>query len=151
MTGQRNPDRDWTVDSKETVHYISVYVQPPPIGRETEARLWYDYSHARGNFVYVVGPALPAPNQLPETYNKLQDFRLDVRHRVNGTGGLDPVVRVRELPDLRLRVRSHRHQQHRTAQHPHPRLHLPAVHGTHGTVRHLVLLVRTWRSTAEAG
>jgi len=30
------------------------------------------------------GPALPPPSQLPRTFNKLQDLRLDVRHRLNG-------------------------------------------------------------------
>jgi MtrB/PioB family decaheme-associated outer membrane protein len=78
---QNDPNRDWTTDSKETVHYISVYVQPPQFGK-TEARLTYDYSNARGRYVYNVGPALPPPSQLPETYNKLQDLRLDVRHRL---------------------------------------------------------------------
>ncbi|HKH72986.1 MAG TPA: MtrB/PioB family outer membrane beta-barrel protein [Vicinamibacterales bacterium] len=79
-----DPNRDWTADSLETVHYVSVYVQPPRIGRNTEARLSYDYSYARGNFVYGVGPALPPPSQLPRTFNKLQDLRVDVRHRLNG-------------------------------------------------------------------
>ena len=79
-----DPNRDWTADSLETVHYVSVFVQPPRIGRNTEARLSYDYSYARGNFVYAVGPALPPPSQLPRTFNKLQDLRLDVRHRLNG-------------------------------------------------------------------
>jgi MtrB/PioB family decaheme-associated outer membrane protein len=79
-----DPNRDWTADSLETVHYVSVFLQPPRIGRNTEARLSYDYSYARGNFVYAVGPALPPPSQLPQTFNKLQDLRLDVRHRLNG-------------------------------------------------------------------
>ena len=80
---QQDPNRDWTVDSTENVHYFSIYVSPPRIGANTETRLSYEYAHARGNFVYVVGPALPPPAQLPETFNKLQDFRLDVRHRLN--------------------------------------------------------------------
>jgi MtrB/PioB family decaheme-associated outer membrane protein len=79
-----DPNRDWTTDSQETVHYFSIYLQPPRIGRNTEARVSYDYAHARGNFVYGTGPALPAPSQLPETFNKLQDLRLDVRHRLSG-------------------------------------------------------------------
>jgi hypothetical protein len=66
------------------VHYVSVFVQPPRIGRNTEARFSWDYSYARGNFVYEVGPALPPPSQLPQTFNKLQDLRLDVRHRLSG-------------------------------------------------------------------
>jgi MtrB/PioB family decaheme-associated outer membrane protein len=81
---ETDPNRDWTADSRERVHYISFYVQPPRIGANTEARFSYDYSHARGNFVYAVGPALPTPSQLPETFNKLQELRLDVRHRLSG-------------------------------------------------------------------
>ena len=79
-----DPNRDWTTDAKETVHYVSFYVEPPRIGANTEARFSYDYAHARGNFVYNVGPALPTPSQLPQTFNKLQDLRLDVRHRLSG-------------------------------------------------------------------
>jgi MtrB/PioB family decaheme-associated outer membrane protein len=79
-----DPNRDWTADTRETVHYVSIYVNPPRIGPNTEARLSYDYSNARGNIVYEVGPALPPPSQLPQTYNKLQDFRADVRHRLTG-------------------------------------------------------------------
>ncbi len=80
---KNDPNRDWTVDSKENVHYFSIYAYPPRIGANTEMRVAYEYAHARGNFFYEVGPALPPPAQLPETFNKLQDFRLDVRHRIN--------------------------------------------------------------------
>jgi MtrB/PioB family decaheme-associated outer membrane protein len=83
-TQQQDPNRDWTVDSRESVHYVSFFVEPPRIGRNTEARFSYEYAHARGNYFYEVGPALPPPSQLPETYNKLQDLRLDVRHRLSG-------------------------------------------------------------------
>jgi MtrB/PioB family decaheme-associated outer membrane protein len=79
-----DPNRNWAVDTRETVHYVSVFVQPPRIGRNTEARFSYDYAHARGNFVYAVGPALPPPSQLPQTFNKLQDLRFDVRYRLSG-------------------------------------------------------------------
>jgi len=58
-------------------------VNSPKIGGRTEARFAYEYAHARGNFVYAVGSALPPPSQLPETFNKLQDLRLDIRHRIN--------------------------------------------------------------------
>ena len=51
---------------------MSIYLHPPRIGRNTEARVSYDYAHARGNFVNGVGPALPTPSQLPETFNELQ-------------------------------------------------------------------------------
>ena len=81
-----DPNRDWTVDSMERVHYFSVYLYPPRIFDATEVRVAYEYAHARGNYFYEVGPALATPtfpSQLPETFNKLQDFRLDVRHRLS--------------------------------------------------------------------
>ena len=81
---QQDPNRDWTVDSREHVHYFSLYLQPPPLGTGTEVRTSYNYSKARGNFIYEVGPALPPPSQLPEVFNKLQNFTLDVRHRLSG-------------------------------------------------------------------
>ena len=81
---QTDPTRDWTVDSRENVHYFSIYVQPPRLGTRTEMRVSYDYSNATGNYLYEVGPALPPPSQLPEVYNKLQQFKFDLRHRLWG-------------------------------------------------------------------
>ena len=80
---QLDPNRDWTVDSVERVDYFSIYVHPPRFGR-TETRVSYDYAHARSDFVYEVGSALAPPSQLPQTFNKMQDFKLDVRHRLTG-------------------------------------------------------------------
>jgi MtrB/PioB family decaheme-associated outer membrane protein len=79
-----DPLRDWTTDSKERVNYFSIYAMPPRFGRNTEARVSYDFSHAKGNYLYTVAPGgpLPAPSQLPEVFNKLQQFHLDVRHRL---------------------------------------------------------------------
>ena len=77
-----DPNRNWTADSQENVHYFSIYVQPPRIGTKTEMRASYDYSLAKGNYLYEVGPALPPPSQLPEVFNKLQNFRLDVRYQL---------------------------------------------------------------------
>ena len=80
-----DPNRDWTTDSAERVHYFSIYASPPRIGRNTETRLAYDISDARGDYLYTVVPGgpLPPPSQLPEVFNKLQQFHLDVRHRLN--------------------------------------------------------------------
>ena len=80
-----DPLRDWTADSRETVNYFSIFVTPPRIGRNTEARFSYDYSHAVGSYLYAVpvGSPVPAPNQLPDVYNKLQQLKLDVRHRLS--------------------------------------------------------------------
>jgi MtrB/PioB family decaheme-associated outer membrane protein len=80
-----DPLRDWTTDSKEHVHYFSLYVTPPRIGDATEARFSYDYSNARANYFYglVPGSPLTPPSQLPEAYNTLQELKLDVRHRLS--------------------------------------------------------------------
>ena len=79
-----DPRRDWTADSSERVHYFSVYLTPPRFGA-TEARLSYDYAKSTGSFTYGLAPntTLPGPSQLPDVFNKLQQFRLDVRHRVS--------------------------------------------------------------------
>jgi hypothetical protein len=86
---ETDPNRDWTADSKERVNYFSIYVAPPRIGRNTEARLSYDYSYAEGTYFYAVVPGgpLPAPNQLPNVFNKLQQLRVDVRHRLTNRLG----------------------------------------------------------------
>ena len=81
---QADPNRDWLADTKETVHFVSFYVQSPRIRENTEVRFSYDYAHARGNIVYDVGSALPKPSQLPQTFNKLTDLRIEARHRLTG-------------------------------------------------------------------
>lgn len=79
-----NPRRDWTADTSERVHYFSVYLAPPRFGK-TEARLSYDYSEATGSYTYGLAPdtVLLGPAQLPDVFNKLQQLRVDVRHRVS--------------------------------------------------------------------
>ena len=79
-----DPNRDWTADSSERVHYFSLYAQPPRFGN-TEARLSYDYARSEGNYTYgiVPGGPVPPPSQLPQVFNKLQQFRADVRHRLS--------------------------------------------------------------------
>ena len=82
---EKDPNRDWTVNSKERVNYFSIYAVPPKIGPNTEARLSYDYSYALGTYLYATvpgGPLVP-PNQLPDVDNKLQQLHLDVRHRIS--------------------------------------------------------------------
>ncbi len=80
-----DPNRDWTADSKERVHYFSIYLTPPRIGPNTEVRFSYDYAHSRGDYLYAVVPGgpLPPPSQLPQVFNKLQELKLDVRHRLS--------------------------------------------------------------------
>jgi MtrB/PioB family decaheme-associated outer membrane protein len=79
-----DPRRDWTTDSAERVHYFSLYLTPPRLGPSTEARLTYDYAHAKSDYVYGVVPGgpVPAPVQLPQVFNKVQNLRVDVRHRI---------------------------------------------------------------------
>jgi MtrB/PioB family decaheme-associated outer membrane protein len=80
-----DPLRNWTADTAETVHYFSLYATPPRIGRNTEARVSYDFSHAEGSYLYTVaqGGPLPAPSQLPNVFNRLQQLHVDVRHRLS--------------------------------------------------------------------
>jgi MtrB/PioB family decaheme-associated outer membrane protein len=80
-----DPLRDWTADSTERVHYFSIYASPPRIGHNTEIRFSYDFSHAEGNYLYTIPVAspIPAPNQLPNVFNKLQQLHLDVRYRLS--------------------------------------------------------------------
>jgi hypothetical protein len=58
---------------------------PPRLGRNTQARISYDFSHAEASYFYGVVPGgpLPAPSQLPNVFNKLQQLHLDVRHRLS--------------------------------------------------------------------
>ena len=79
-----NPLRNWTSDAKETVHYFSIYATPPRIGRNTEVRFSYDYSHADASNLYTIpaGSPIPTPNQLPNVFNKLQQLHIDLRHRL---------------------------------------------------------------------
>jgi MtrB/PioB family decaheme-associated outer membrane protein len=81
---ETDPNRDWTTDSTERVDYISLYARPPRLG-STEARFSYDYSYAKGKYVYGVVPGgpLPPPSQLPNVFNKLQQLHVDVRHRLS--------------------------------------------------------------------
>jgi hypothetical protein len=83
---QDDPTRDWTVDTAETVNYFSLYLTPPKFGKNTEARVTYDFSYAEGSYLYTVVPGgpLPPPSQLPNVYNKLQQLHVDVRHRLSG-------------------------------------------------------------------
>ena len=80
-----DPLRDWSADSSEDVHYFSLYVTPPRFGRNTEARLVYDYSDARANYLYAIPPGSPLvpPNQLPTAYNTLHELRGELRHRLS--------------------------------------------------------------------
>lgn len=81
---QADPARDWTTDALEIVHYVSVFITPPRLGPNTDVRGAYDWADARTHFQYGVAPGgpLPQPTQLPKVSNRLQQLRLDVRHRL---------------------------------------------------------------------
>jgi Protein of unknown function (DUF3374). len=74
-----DPLRNWTSDSTETVNYFSIYATPPRIGRNTEVRISYDFSHAAGDNLYTipVGSPITTPNQLPEVFNQLQQLHIE--------------------------------------------------------------------------
>ena len=80
-----DPLRNWTSDAKETVHYFSIYASPPRIGRNTEMRVLVRLQ-PRGRELtstrFRRAARLPAPNQLPNVFNKLQQLHIDVRHRL---------------------------------------------------------------------
>jgi MtrB/PioB family decaheme-associated outer membrane protein len=81
--GQENdPTRDWTADSTEVVNYFSIFAALPKFKQGSEVRFSYDYSYAEGSYFYgiVPGGPLTPPNQLPNVFNKLQQFHADVRH-----------------------------------------------------------------------
>ena len=96
-----DPLRNWTTDSTERVNYFLIYLTPPRFGN-TEARVSYEYAHSRGNYLYGVVPGgpLPEPDQLPEVFNKLQDFRLDVRHRLSNRLAATFAYRLRTVQRL---------------------------------------------------
>src|SRR5262249_1813926 len=79
-----DPLRNWTVDSKETVHYFSLYATPPRIGANTEVRFSYDFSHAEGSYLYTIPVRSPntPPTQPPNVYNKLHQRPIDARYKI---------------------------------------------------------------------
>ena len=125
-----DPNRDWTADSTETVHYFSIYVTPPRFGA-TEARLSYDYAHVEERLRLRRGAGRTSacrPRSCREVFNKLQQFKLDVRHRALQQAGGQRVLPLRAVRRLRFRVRPDGHQQHRPAELAGPRLRVSAVY-----------------------
>ena len=139
-----DPLRNWTADSTETVHYFSIYATPPRIGRNTEVRFSYDFSHAEGNYLYTIpaGSPITPPNQLPNVFNKLQQLHIDARHRLyEATSRRTFSYLYEPLQHLRLRVRPERGQRHRPAQLAGHGVRLPAVHREFVRVRSEISLV----------
>ena len=148
-----DPLRNWTADSTETVHYFSIYATPPRIGRNTEVRFSYDFSHAAGNNLYTIpaGSPIPTPNQLPEVFNKLQQLHIDARYRISEEPRGHVLVSLRAAEHLRLRVRSQRGQRHRPARLAGHGVRLPAVHREFLRVRSQVPLVTRSARQAVSG
>ena len=148
-----DPLRNWTSDSTETVHYFSIYATPPRIGRNTEVRFSYDFSHAAGNNLYTIpaGSPITTPNQLPEVFNKLQQLHIDARHRITKNLAATFSYLYEPLNIYRLRVRSQRGQRHRPAQLAGHGVRLPAVHREFVRVRPEISLVVIRRSLIVSG
>ena len=138
-----DPLRNWTSDSTETVHYFSIYATPPRIGRNTEVRFSYDFSHAEANYLYTIpaGSPITTPNQLPNVFNKLQQLHVDAAPSPLEPPRGDVLVSLRAVAHLRLRLRSQRGQRHRPAQLAGAGVRLPPVHGALVHVRREVFLV----------
>lgn len=81
-------------------------------------------------YAVVPGGPLPPPNQLPKVYNKLQQLRADVRHRLSSQAACETLVPVRAISSLGLCVRPDCRRQHRPAQFAGPGIRLPSVRGT---------------------
>ena len=113
-----DPNRDWSADTREEVHYFSIYLTPPRIGARTEARFSYDYANSTANTLQTVVPGgpIPVPAPLPEVFNKLQELKLDMRHRLSRTLIATFSYCLRAVRRLRLCFRSNNGQQHRPAQ-----------------------------------
>ena len=112
-------------------------------GRTLRSAFSYDFSHAEGNYLYTIpaGSPIPAPNQLPNVFNKLQQLHLDVRYRLSSRLAALVLVPVRAAEHLRLRVRPERGQRHRAAELAGHGLRVSALHRQLGGVRPPVSLV----------
>lgn len=88
-----DPDRDWTLDSDETVHTAGVTLDLIRTVPRTEIRLGYDWTDSDQGFIYA-GPridALAAVGQfipLPSVTNAWQRATIDVRYFLNAKVGV---------------------------------------------------------------
>ena len=142
-----DPNRDWTTDSTENVHYFSLYLTPPKMGRNTEARFvlrllecarelrlrhrsWRPVAGAKsaaGGLQHPAGAARGGPPSIVE-----EDCGL-------------VFVRIRAVPRLRLRDGSQRDRRHRATQLAGPGVRLQALHDEfRGGEPAVLLLVRRW-------
>ena len=125
-----DPNRDWTTDSAERVHYFSIYAAPPRIGRNTETRLAYDISDARGDYLYTTVPGGPLPAAVTAARSVQQAPAVPPRREAPAErqAGGDIHLPLRAVPGLRFRVRPDRGERHRPAQLARPGLRLSPVH-----------------------
>ena len=143
-TAQFNdPLRDWTADSTETVHYFSIYANPPRIGREHRDPRRLRLQPRRGEL------PLHHPGGQPDTAAQSAAQRVQqaaaAAHR-RAAPALQPprrvvLVPVRAAEHLRLRVRPERGQRHRAAELAGHGLRVSALHRQLGGVRHALSLV----------
>jgi MtrB/PioB family decaheme-associated outer membrane protein len=109
-----DPRRDWTDDSKDLVHTVTVTADLLKLLPKTEVRLGYDLSQGRTTYVYglTADTVVAAPVQLPPVRNELHRATADVeylltRHlRVGGVYWFDRYVvddfALNPLPGLAL-------------------------------------------------
>ena len=134
---ETDPNRDWTADSKERVNYFSIYAHPPRIGEHRGAHLVRLRVLARQLRLCRRAGAADA---VAVATGVQQAAGLPAGHPASRerSAGRNAVLCVRAVSDFRLRVRPQRDQQYRAAELAGSRLHVPAVHGAHGGVRHSV-------------
>lgn len=77
---QANPNRDWSLNEDEKVHYVAANVELANIVPKTSVRFAWDYNRAESPYIYTVGTALAAPNQLPTVLNRWHTATFDVRY-----------------------------------------------------------------------
>jgi MtrB/PioB family decaheme-associated outer membrane protein len=78
--GWLNPARNWNIDSEDTTDTFAANVELTKLIPRTDLRFGYDVSKGDATYVYNVGPALPAPQQLAPVTNELIRGTADVQY-----------------------------------------------------------------------
>jgi MtrB/PioB family decaheme-associated outer membrane protein len=80
-----DPTRDWTTDGADKAQTVTASMDLLKLGRKTDVRVAYNYSHAESLYVYGLVPnsTLPPVVQLPTVVNTFQRGTIDVRYYVS--------------------------------------------------------------------
>ena len=97
-----DPNRNWTADTRERVHYFSIYVRPPRFGPNTEARFSYDYAHARRRFRLCRRTCAACAVAVAADLQQAAGSPVRRAASPDREAGRHPVVRLRAVPDLRF-------------------------------------------------